>query len=158
MYRRGCTNSRCKGSTQIQKSNRFPKRENDERRSSARSIDASCPLKNLGSTGVNVQRAVVDRSSLLHRNSVGGWAVVVPTCAARTNTAKMIPSRRMWAAREVNTCQQGLGRENAGSRNDLSQCICTRRLRKFGHDRSLIELIECQMPGERNNRLHGSAG
>jgi hypothetical protein len=109
MYRSGCPYLCRKCSAYIQEGNGFAKREHNEPRSISSSIDAARGLEDFGGTGVNVRRAVEDRSVLLNGYALCVWQVMIPASRSRAEAAKLIPSGGIRASGEVDTREVRVG-------------------------------------------------
>src|SRR5882757_4097157 len=59
---------------------------------------------------------------------------MVPACGGRTEAAKLIPVRRMWATSEIDTRELRVGWKNESLRGDFAERCNARRLREFGHE------------------------
>ena len=66
-------------------------------------IDAASGLEYLRRAGVHVRRAVEDGAVLFRWVAVGVGKVMVPTCCCGSETAKLIPARRMRACGKANS-------------------------------------------------------
>jgi hypothetical protein len=85
MYRGRCADSRRERSAKIDECDRLSEREHSEPGRIASPVNASCVLKNLGHTGIDVWRAIENAAVLLDRETGCVRQVVVPT---GTNWAK----------------------------------------------------------------------
>lgn len=124
---------RRKRSAQVEESDGLMEGKDDEPGSAARSINASRGLKGLGYTGVHVRCTVENRAASFGRNAVRIQQMVIPASIDRTDSAELVPARRMRARSEVDSRERGFGWKDEGLRGDLAKRGNARRFRELCH-------------------------
>ena len=124
-----------KNAVQIEQRNGFAKREDYESWRVASSVDSPSALIYLSGTRINIRRAVEDGSALLGRGVARVWQVVIPSGGSGSETAELIPARRMRTGREVDTRQRRVGCQLDGLRRDIAERSNPRWPWKLAHER-----------------------
>jgi hypothetical protein len=131
----GSTDRGGKNAAQIEQRNDFAKREDNERRCVASSVDSPSALKYLRSTRINIWRAIEDGSALFVKGIARVGQVMIPSGSSGSETAELIPARGMWTGGEVDTRKRRVGCQGDGLRRDVAERSDSWWLRKLAHER-----------------------